>query len=42
MKMVEEVLRSDSIKENCKKYKEMIDPKASKEAFDDIIKTYMK
>ena len=41
-KTIEEVLRSDSIKENCKKYKEMIDPKASKEAFVDIIKSFFK
>ena len=41
-KTVEEVLRSDSIKANCKKYKEMIDPKASKEAFVDIIKSFFK
>ena len=41
-KTVEEVLRSDAIKENCKKFKELINPKASKEAFAGIIKSYIK
>ena len=39
---VEEVLRSEAIKESCKKYKEMIDPEAAKETFVGIIKSLMK
>ncbi len=41
-KTVEEVLKSEAIKESCKKHKELINPKESKEAFAKIVKSFVK
>ena len=38
-KLVEEVLKDEVIRESCEKYKKMIDPKASRKKFVEIVKS---